>query len=115
MRELPISDDVIGGLVAFYSVIHVRRRELGALLAEFRRVLKPGGRLLLSAHEGDGEIMADDFLGQPAPFVATCYGLSELSDAVRGAGLDLACAERRAPYPSEHATSRLYVEAVRPR
>jgi len=114
MRELPISAGVLGGLVAFYSVIHVRRQELDALVREFRRVLRPGGRLLMSAHEGDGEVMADDFLGQPVPFAATLYGLTELSGAISRAGLDLASAERRPPYPAEHPTGRLYIEAVRP-
>jgi SAM-dependent methyltransferase len=114
MRELPIADGVIGGLVAFYSVIHVRRRELAALLREFRRVLKPGGRLLLSAHEGNGEFTEDEFLGQPVPFVATLYQLGEFSDAASGAGLTVARAEHRPPYPSELPTIRLYVEAFRP-
>jgi SAM-dependent methyltransferase len=114
MRRLPIPDDVIGGLLAFYSVIHVRRPELGALLHEFRRVLRPGGRVLLSAHEGHGEIGSDDFLGEPVPFAATLFELSELVDAVSGAGLEVTVAERRTPYPSEHPTCRLYVEALRP-
>jgi SAM-dependent methyltransferase len=115
MKDLPVSDGVLGGLVAFYSIIHVRRQELGPLLAEFRRVLAPGGRLLMSAHEGDGEFSSGDFLGQPVPFVAMMYGLTELSDAVSEAGLDMARAERRSPYPSESSTFRLYIEAVRPR
>ena len=101
-------------MLAFYSVIHVRRRELAALLREFRRVLKPGGRVLLSAHEGDGEHPSDVFLGEPVPFVATLYRLSELADAASGAGLEVAIVERRPPYESEHPTTRLYLEAARP-
>jgi SAM-dependent methyltransferase len=114
MRELPFPDDALGGLVAFYSIIHVQRHELGALVREFRRVLRPGGRLLMSAHEGEGEVTSDEFLGRPVPFIATRYGLSELYDAAKGAGLDVTGAERRAPYAAEGPTSRLYLEAVRP-
>jgi SAM-dependent methyltransferase len=115
MRALPVADASVGGLLVFYAVIHVRRSELGPTLGDFRRVLKPGGRILFSAHEGHGEIAADDFLGAPVPFVATLYELDELTTAAEGAGLVVARAERRAPYPAEHPTVRLYVEAVRPR
>jgi ubiquinone/menaquinone biosynthesis C-methylase UbiE len=115
MRALPVADASVGGLLAFYALIHVRRSELGATLREFRRVLKPGGRILLSAHQGDGEMASDDFLGAAVPFVATLYELDELIAAADGAGLVVAQAERRAPYPSEHPTVRLYLEAVRPR
>ena len=42
----PFASARIGGLVAFYSLIHVRRAALGGVLAEFHRVLRPGGRVL---------------------------------------------------------------------
>jgi hypothetical protein len=48
------------------------------------------------------------------PFVATLYRLTELADAASGAGLEVAIAERRPPYESEHPTTRLYLEAARP-
>ena len=92
----------------------MRRRELAGLCREFRRVLKPGGRLPLSAHEGAGEITPDEFLGAAVPFVATLYDLTELSDALSAAGLEVAMAERRPPYQSEGSRTRLYVAAVRP-
>jgi SAM-dependent methyltransferase len=115
MRALPVADACVGGLLVFYAVIHLRRSELGAALGDFYRVLKPGGRILFSAHEGAGEIALDEFLGLPVPFVATLYGLDELIAASEGAGLEVARAERRAPYPFEHQTVRLYVEALRSR
>jgi SAM-dependent methyltransferase len=113
MRSLPLANASVAGLVAFYSVIHVRRGELDGVLREFARALRPGGCLLLSAHEGRGEIERDDFLGEPVPVVATLFELDEIVDAMRGAGLGILRAERRAPYVTESETTRLYVEATR--
>jgi SAM-dependent methyltransferase len=113
MRSLPLASDRIGGLLAFYSLIHLRRPELEPALREFRRVLRPGGHVLFSAHEGDGEVERDEFLEEPVPVGATFFGLDELVGATRGAGLEVTVAERRAPYPSESGTVRLYVEAKR--
>ncbi|MEJ7582743.1 MAG: class I SAM-dependent methyltransferase [Acidimicrobiales bacterium] len=114
MRALPFGDARVGGLLAFYSLIHLRRAELAAALAEFRRVLRPGGRVLFSAHEGQGQFDADEFLGEPVPFVATLFELDELVAATVDAGLEIRIAERRAPYAGEHPTTRLYVDASRP-
>jgi SAM-dependent methyltransferase len=113
MRLLPFADGGLGGLLAFYSVIHLRRAELEATLLEFGRVLRPGGRILFSAHEGQGEVALDKFLEEPVPFTATFFELGELVRASAVAGLDVTIAERRGPYRSEGETVRLYVEAER--
>lgn len=113
MRSLPFASGRLGGIVAFYSLIHVRRPDLRAVLQEFHRILRPGGRVLFSVHEGQGELERDQFLEEPVPFVATLFELDELVDASDAAGLTVTLAERRTPYPSE-STVRLYVEATRP-
>jgi len=114
MRSLPLASDRIGGLLAFYSLIHIRRTELDAVLHEFKRVLRPGGRLLFSAHEGDGEITRDEFLDEPVGFVATLFQLGELVDRTEDAGLAVTMTERRSHYEGESETVRLYVEATKP-
>lgn len=114
LRELPIRDGSAGSVIGFYCLIHLRREELSVALREFRRVLRPDGRLLISAHEGDGEISAEEFLGERVPFVATLFSLDELVEATRSAGMEVRLASRRTPYESEGATVRLYLEAVQP-
>jgi SAM-dependent methyltransferase len=113
MRALPFADSSLGGIVAFYSVIHLPRSEIAFAVAELGRALQPGGRALLAAHEGDGEVRHDTFLDEPVPVVATLFGLDELVAATRAAGLEVIDAFRRNPYPTESPTTRLYVEARR--
>jgi SAM-dependent methyltransferase len=115
MRALPFATNGAGAVLAFYSVIHLPRAELSAVVGEFARVVRPGGRVLYSAHEGDGEIARDEFLDVPVTFSATLFQLDELVDAARSARLDVVRAERRPPVPTEAQTMRLYVEATKPR
>jgi SAM-dependent methyltransferase len=111
VRMLPFGGTTLGGVVAFYSLIHLPREELHVALAEIRRVLRPGGRVLLAVHEGRGQIEQHEFLGEEVPFAATLFSLDELAQAIHRSGLRLTMSTRRAPYETEHQTVRLYVEA----
>lgn len=54
LDELPAENRTIGGIFAWYSLIHRAPDDVPAALAEFRRVLRvPTGRLLLGFFEGD--------------------------------------------------------------
>jgi SAM-dependent methyltransferase len=53
MTALEQADGALGGIVAWYSVIHTPPEVLPAVFAEFHRVLAPGGHLLLGFHVGD--------------------------------------------------------------
>ncbi|MEU9985173.1 class I SAM-dependent methyltransferase [Streptomyces sp. NPDC050856] len=54
MDALELADGTLGGIVSWYSVIHAPPRDLPSYLAEFRRVLAPGGHLLLAFFESEG-------------------------------------------------------------
>jgi ubiquinone/menaquinone biosynthesis C-methylase UbiE len=54
MTALPVADHVLGGVVAWYSTIHVPDSHLPVVLAEFHRVLRPGGHLQLAFQSGTG-------------------------------------------------------------
>jgi len=78
------------------------------VLREFRRVLRPGGGLLLATHEGTGEYVADDDLG----IRGTLYAASQLDRAVAGTGFADVQVRRRDPLPHERQSGRLYVTAT---
>jgi SAM-dependent methyltransferase len=53
MMALPLQDGVLGGIVAWYSIIHIPDELLPGVLAEFHRVLAPGGYVQLAFQVGD--------------------------------------------------------------
>ncbi|GAB3694817.1 class I SAM-dependent methyltransferase [Nocardiopsis oceani] len=59
MVALDLADGGLDGIVSWYSVIHTPPPDLPAYLAEFRRVLAPGGHLLLAFFESEGGPVAD--------------------------------------------------------
>ncbi|MEV1331910.1 class I SAM-dependent methyltransferase [Micromonospora costi] len=54
MTDLRLPDAAVAGLLAWWSLIHVPDDEVPGVLDAFRRVLRPGGPLLLGFHVGDG-------------------------------------------------------------
>ncbi|MFH8572920.1 class I SAM-dependent methyltransferase [Streptomyces sp. NPDC017993] len=66
MTHLDLAHDSMGGLVAWYSLIHVPDDEISSVLAHFQRVLRPGGPLLLSFHVGDdSQLKTQGYGGHP--------------------------------------------------
>jgi SAM-dependent methyltransferase len=67
MGALNLADGELGGIVSWYSVIHTPPPELPPHFAEFRRVLAPGGHLLLAFFESEGgPVVAYDHKVTPA-------------------------------------------------
>jgi ubiquinone/menaquinone biosynthesis C-methylase UbiE len=66
MTDLALADASVAGLVAWYSLIHIPDAEISWVLAQFRRVLRPGGPLLLSFHVGDeSRLKTEGYGGHP--------------------------------------------------
>ena len=55
LRRLPLRDGVLDGLWCVAVLLHVPRESVPGALAEFRRVLRPGGLATISVAEGGGE------------------------------------------------------------
>lgn len=57
MTALDLADGSLAGLLAWFSLIHVPDDEVPTALAEFHRVLRPGGVLLAGFHAGHGSTL----------------------------------------------------------
>jgi SAM-dependent methyltransferase len=65
MLALDLPDGSLGGLLAWYSTIHVPDDRLPDAFAEFHRVLVPGGYALLAFQVGNEPRHVTQALGQP--------------------------------------------------
>ncbi|UBU13778.1 class I SAM-dependent DNA methyltransferase [Nonomuraea gerenzanensis] len=83
MGELDVPDGELGGLLSWYSIIHTPPAELPPYFAEFRRVLAPGGYLLLGFFESEGDPVTE-FDHKVAP--AYRWPIDELADLGRKEG-----------------------------
>ena len=112
-RHLAVDEASWAGIVAFYSLIHLRRDELSGVLAELRRTLEPEGLLLVAVHGGAGETHVEEFFESRVDLSATFFERSELVQALEAAGFTVERAIERPPYEFEMQTRRVYVLARR--
>jgi SAM-dependent methyltransferase len=114
MLDLRLEENSLGGIVALYSIIHLRREELNIAFREMRRLLMPGGILLVAFHRGKGELHEDESLGMPVSFDCTMFEPDEVAQAMSEAGFAVTETTVRRPYQEEYPTHRVYILAEKP-
>jgi ubiquinone/menaquinone biosynthesis C-methylase UbiE len=114
MLDLKAADNSLAGIVLFYAIIHFRRQDIPRALTEMNRVLAPGGHLLLSFHEGEGELHRDEWYGQAVSIDVTLLMRDEMRENLEAAGLVVDSIVARPPYDFEYATQRVYARASKP-
>ncbi len=68
MTALDLADGELGGIVAWWSILHLPPSVLSEVFADFSRMLAPGGHLLLGFHVGDEHRRPDAFNGSPVTY-----------------------------------------------
>jgi len=115
MRALDLPDGALAGIVAFYSLIHIGEPEMGATLRELRRVLAPGGLLLVAFHIGEETVHRDELWGHPVSLDFRFLMPSPVVARLIEAGFVVLERVEREPYPEvEHPSRRCYLLARSP-
>lgn len=111
-----VPDAAWGGIVAFYSIIHLPADARLQALAEFFRVLRPGGLLLLAFHIGDERRHLDEWWNLPVSLDFFFLQPHALQAQIEAAGFIPAASLVRAPYAPavEHQSERAYLLARKP-
>jgi C_GCAxxG_C_C family probable redox protein len=115
MLRLDVENNAWAGIAAFYSIIHIPHDKVLDALREMRRVLKPGGLLLLTFHIGQEVIHLDDWWGNEVSINFFLFTTTEMTENLASAGFEIKEIVERDPYPNVEAqTRRAYVLAQKP-
>ncbi|MFJ6385818.1 class I SAM-dependent methyltransferase [Kitasatospora sp. NPDC092039] len=115
LLALPAADGEFAAAVALYSVIHLEPAELTPAFAEMRRVLRPGGVLLVSFHLGSEVRRMEEWWGHPVDVDFHFLEADTVAAHLTGAGFTVEARLERESLPEEAATRRGYLLARRPR
>jgi SAM-dependent methyltransferase len=120
LTELDLADGSLGGVVAWYSIIHTPPERLQLVFAELHRVLAPGGHLLLAFQAGHDEpVRHEQAYGHAVSYVSYRLSPDRVVDLLAEAGFDLHTRVIREPEGEYEKTPQAYVllrkpEATRP-
>ena len=107
-----VADASLGGIAAFYTLIHIPRAEMVSVLQELKRVLAPGGVLLAAFHLGHETVHLEEWWGRTVSVDFYYYEREEMKACLVEAGFTLQEAIERDPYPEvEYPSRRAYLFA----
>ncbi len=112
MTSLGLSDRSLSAIVAFYSIIHIPDGHLPMVFADFHRVLRPDGVLLLSFQVGDEERHLTEWHGHEVDMYAYLRRPEAVVRWLEEAGLAVSLQLVREPEPTE-TLDRCYLMARR--
>ncbi|MFJ4190436.1 class I SAM-dependent methyltransferase [Kitasatospora sp. NPDC089509] len=115
LLALPAADGEFSAAVALYSVIHLEPAELLPAFVEMRRVLRPGGVLLVSFHLGEEVRRLEEWWGHRVDVDFHFLETGAVAARLAEAGFAVEARLEREGLPEEADTRRGYLLARRPR
>ncbi len=114
MLALPFADGSLGGVIAFYSIIHFDDAQLATAFAEMARVLRHDGRLALAFHVGDEVLRREQWWEMPVVLDFRFLEADLITRLLGAAGFQIESSVVRPPYPDiEFQSQRCYIVATK--
>ena len=116
MLALPLADETLAGIVAFYAFVNLPLDLLPRVFREMARVLQPGAVLLLAFHIGDETLHEDELWGHAISMDFFLFPPAAIRQRLEEAGLHIEKSLERLPYPPavEYQSRRAYIVARKP-
>lgn len=118
LTRLPLEDSSVSAAVCWYAVIHLDDAARAQAYAEFTRILRPGGPVLLAFHVSDADVAAggarhlDEFFGVAVDLTFRFLDPDAETARLEDAGLRVEARLEREAYPDvEHPSRRCYLLA----
>ena len=108
LLALPLRDASCAAVVASYSLHHLPKAWLPDALTGMRRVLRPGGVLVIVTHGGSSQELLDRPGGQ---IVLSRYSPDELAATLTSAGFTPELVRTRPPRPEEFPAEKVRISA----
>lgn len=97
LAALPFPDGSFDAALAWYSIIHTAAEDLPGVIAEFHRVVSPGGRVLLGFHAGHGARTIQSAYGHDVELEAHLHDVEDIRRLLAGQGFQVRKARQRPP------------------
>jgi ubiquinone/menaquinone biosynthesis C-methylase UbiE len=116
MMALDLQDGTLAGISAFYAIVNIPKTSLPSVFREMRRVLQPGGLLLLAFHTGDEILHEDELWGRHVSMDFFLFPPLAIQRHLEAAGFAIEEIIEREPYPPEveYQSRRAYIFARKP-
>ncbi len=116
MTALDVPDEVWAGITAFYAIVNLPLADVMQALRHMKRVLRPGGLLLLSFHVGEEILHVEDLWGCAVSLDFYFFRTEEAEGYLRRAGFEIDEVIEREPYAPEveYPSRRAYIFARKP-
>ena len=101
LSALPYADNQLGGVFAWYSIIHSPPTALPRIFAEFFRVLAPGGHALLSFQVGEGHRHLSRAYGHDVSLESHLFAPETIAEHLTDAGFSVIARMARQARPQE--------------